>query len=81
MRSMVEGALGRYRFSIVRNTHEQRAPLSPRFARHFPRLGRGKLNVVIKSFPCPARRNDAAILASPVATGEVARVSVTVGAL
>ena len=65
-----KGRLGRYRFSIVRNTHEQRAPLSPRFARHFPRLGRGKLNVVIKSFPCLARRDDAAILASPVATGE-----------
>ena len=47
-----KGRLGRYRFSIVRNTHEQRAPLSPRFARHFPRLGRGKLNVVIKSLPC-----------------------------
>ncbi|ERJ90721.1 hypothetical protein HMPREF1992_01493 [Selenomonas sp. oral taxon 892 str. F0426] len=36
----------------MRKHQEIRAPLSPRFARHFPRRGRGKLSTVIKSLPC-----------------------------
>lgn len=55
MRSVTEGRLGRYRCSIVRNVYEQRAPLSPHAARHFPRLGRGKLHAVNRKPPLPQR--------------------------
>ena len=49
--SVTEGAPWTISVFIVRNAHEQRAPLSPRVARHPPVSDGGKLNAVDQSLP------------------------------